>query len=212
MPLPPPSFSLHLLLGAVCSFLGNPLCAASGCPFQCAPAAVTPSLAHLISRYGLDWIPPYNPVVETVVSLVLAAVWMGTNAWYWNKVWKRVQFNLNVIDEVDIGWMIYKFKGRKGMKGKYDSEKLIAFKEDPKTAARRKAKAAAAAAAEAKKKEKAAKGKPATSEPPAPPKKFDVGDIVVAKVCTALVYNIELQHGVSRSYFCLFLRPCRWSK
>jgi hypothetical protein len=74
--------------------------------------------------YHMDWIPAYNPIVETCVGIFLFLFWLGCNSWYWLKVWHRVQFCLKVIDDVNIGWMIYSFKGP-GKKGQFCSEKFI---------------------------------------------------------------------------------------
>jgi len=79
-------------------------------------------------KYGLHFIPSYDPVVETCVGIFLFGLWLGVNAWYWRKIWRRFQFNLRAIDDAEIGWMLYKYKGPKGTKGKYLSEKLIRFK------------------------------------------------------------------------------------
>lgn len=72
----------------------------------------------------MDWIPAYDPIVETSVGIFLFLFWLGCNSWYWLKVWDRVQFCLKVIDDVNIGWMIYSFKGP-GKKGQFCSEKFI---------------------------------------------------------------------------------------
>jgi len=82
--------------------------------------------------YMMEWFPVYDPVLETGVGLFLTIVWVGTNAWYWDKVYKQMQVNLKVIDEVDIGWMIYKYKGPKGFKGCFDPERMIIRKLVPK--------------------------------------------------------------------------------
>lgn len=75
--------------------------------------------------YYMNWLPVYDPIVETICSILLAGFWIGTNVWYWKKVYDRIQRNLKVIDEVDIGWMVYKYKGRPGMKGCFDPETFI---------------------------------------------------------------------------------------
>jgi len=75
--------------------------------------------------YYMNWLPVYSPVAETICSVLLAGFWVGTNYWYWQKVYDRIQVNLKVINEVDIGWMIYKYKGRPGMKGCFDPETFI---------------------------------------------------------------------------------------
>lgn len=74
--------------------------------------------------YGMDWIPPYSPQVETGVGLWLGFAWIYWNYQHWSKMKARIEFNLKVVDEVGIGWMNYKAK--KGVvKGRYMSEHLI---------------------------------------------------------------------------------------
>ena len=111
--------------------------------------------------YGLGGVlPAYNVWSETLAGLAIFVVWIGTNYWYWHRVWHRVQFNLRVVDQVGIGWMVYKFKGRKAMKGKYDAGAMV---RDLKLEADLRAKKEAEA--------KAAKGGAATSpESNQPPK------------------------------------------
>lgn len=79
-------------------------------------------------QYGLDFIPPYDPVVEASVGVFLFLVWCVGNVVYWRRIWGRVRFNLGVVDKAMIGWMTYKYKGPKGTKGQFLSEKFIAFK------------------------------------------------------------------------------------
>jgi len=74
--------------------------------------------------YHMDFIPAYSPVVETSVGIILFLFWLGCNSWYWLKVYHRVVFCLNVIDDVNIGWMMYPFKGP-GKKGQFCSEKFM---------------------------------------------------------------------------------------
>ncbi len=74
--------------------------------------------------FGAPWIPKYNPLFEILISFGLLLIWLGVNYWYWKKLYKRVIRNLEIIDEVGLGWMSYKAKN-KAMKGKYDAERLI---------------------------------------------------------------------------------------
>jgi hypothetical protein len=82
--------------------------------------------------YGLDFIPAYNPVAETVLALLLVGCWVGVNAHYWHGVYERLLFNLNVVERVDIGWITTPKEGRQpGPKGYFYSERLIRFVEKP---------------------------------------------------------------------------------
>jgi hypothetical protein len=65
--------------------------------------------------YNMPWIPEYDPVVETSVGMFLVGVWMLFNYLFWKPVWDRIQLNLKIIDDVDIGWMSYKATKKPGM-------------------------------------------------------------------------------------------------
>ena len=112
--------------------------------------------------YGFDWVPPYDPRVETAVGLLFFWSWIYYNYRHWTAINARVQFNLNVVDVVGIGWMSYKYKGPKGMKGMYNANALMF---DPLVDAAEKD-AAAAAKQRSDAFKKPAKGPPATPGKP----------------------------------------------
>lgn len=81
--------------------------------------------------YKLAWIPPYNPVAETAASLLLTGAWLAYNAWFWRKIYRRVLFNVQVVEDVGLGWMNYKpAEPPPGPKGAFPSEQLILRKVD----------------------------------------------------------------------------------
>jgi len=75
--------------------------------------------------YNFAWIPAYNPQTETAVGFLLSFFWILFNFVKWREIINRYNFNVTIIDKVAIGWMVWKYKGPKGMKGKFVSEKLI---------------------------------------------------------------------------------------
>mmetsp|Transcript_4781 Transcript_4781/g.10131 ORF Transcript_4781/g.10131 Transcript_4781/m.10131 type:complete len:514 (+) Transcript_4781:1-1542(+) len=82
--------------------------------------------------YAMDFLPAYSPLAETIVGVLLFITWLVGNWTHWYGIWKRVQFNLGVVDKAMIGWMTYKYKGPKGTKGLFMSEKFITFKKPSK--------------------------------------------------------------------------------
>ena len=86
--------------------------------------------------YGMSWLPVYDPVVETCVALFAMGLWLGANAWYWQGVWKRIQYNLRVVEKIGIGWMSYKSLDTSKVKGRFDAERFIQRKGDKKDAGR----------------------------------------------------------------------------
>lgn len=71
-------------------------------------------------------IQPYDPVVELAICFALATSWFAFNALYWRKVYLRVQFNLKMVDDADIGWVVFKSK-EPGPEGCFYSERLITY-------------------------------------------------------------------------------------
>lgn len=66
--------------------------------------------------YNLNWIPDYESVHESVVAGFLFICWFLFNVWKWKSAIDRVRHNLKVVDQVMIGWMVYKAKVVKGAK------------------------------------------------------------------------------------------------
>ena len=75
--------------------------------------------------YGIDFIPVYSPQLETIVSIFIFAVWIVGNWWHWRNIWKRFQFNAQVVEQSGLGWMKFKRAGRKGSEGWYDTARLV---------------------------------------------------------------------------------------
>lgn len=73
---------------------------------------------------GMPWFPAYSAVFEICVAILCFIGWVGANIWYWHGLYARIRTNLDIIDEVGLGWMNYKTKN-KAMKGKYDAWRLI---------------------------------------------------------------------------------------
>lgn len=74
--------------------------------------------------YALWSLPRYSPVFETSLGLALFAAWLAYNAWYWGRAWKRVLFNVEVVDAAGLQWLSFK-SAVPGKKGAFRSERLI---------------------------------------------------------------------------------------
>jgi hypothetical protein len=86
---------------------------------------------HPGDGYGLDFLPKYDPVVETICGLCFFGVWLGLNAWYWWSVWERIELNKTIISDVSIGWVKFKLEAG-AIEGQFPIEKFVKRKEEGK--------------------------------------------------------------------------------
>ena len=163
------SFYTVLVIGVIC-FAFSAVCTSGGSRGR-DPARVDLDISCSKEPgrwYGLGWLPAYDPVAETATGLLCTFAWLLFNAHFWWPIWKRVQATLQIVDEVDIGWMSYKATKKPGMprSKKFYGEVLIRSKADRAAAEaeeKKKAEGKKAAAAADKAKAAAAVAKNATT-------------------------------------------------
>lgn len=78
--------------------------------------------------YGMSWIWPYDPVYETITGLVVFAIWLGWNVWYWNGIMTHYHENVQAVNESGLKWL--KFKYKDGEQGLFPVEKFVLWKKD----------------------------------------------------------------------------------
>jgi hypothetical protein len=118
-------FNIYIILGlGAVAFFFSTLCGLGGA--NKATVLMTDWACSLKpgNVYKMRWIQPYDPMVELAICFALAILWFTFNAVYWRRVHLRMQFNLKVVDDAELGWVVFKTSGS-GPEGRFDSERLL---------------------------------------------------------------------------------------
>jgi hypothetical protein len=95
--------------------------------------------------YSMDFIWQYDPVYETCTGLIVFAIWLFCNSWYWNGIMENFHQNVAAVNDSGLKWL--KFKYVEGEEGLFPVERYVLWKEDEKKLAQEAAAVAAEVAA-----------------------------------------------------------------